>query len=120
MANAYAISDLKPVIEILANGQQVPYIGIYGTTVTSMLKEEQGMPEGVYVIDVDPDSPALSAGIQSGDIICEINGEKIVNLGTYQRAVLETEKDQTISVRGMRLGAESYVEVEYTVTAGHK
>lgn len=120
MANAYAISDLKSVIELLANGEPVPYIGVYGTTVTSRLKEEQGMPEGVYVIDVDPDSPAMAAGIQSGDIICEINGEKVTNLVTYQKAVLEIRTDQQISVRGMRLGADSYVEVDYTVTAGHK
>lgn len=119
-ANAYAISDLKSVIELLANGENVPYIGVYGTAVTSRLKEEQGMPEGVYVIDVDPDSPAMSAGIQSGDIICEINREKVTNLVTYQKAVLEIRAGQQIQVKGMRLGADGYVDVEYTVTAGHK
>ena len=98
----------------------MPYIGVYGTAVTSRLKEEQGMPEGVYVIDVDPDSPAMSAGIQSGDIICEINREKVTNLVTYQKAVLEIRAGQQIQVKGMRLGADGYVDVEYTVTAGHK
>lgn len=119
-ANAYAISDLKSVIELLANGENVPYIGVYGTTVTSRLKEDQGMPEGVYVIDVDPDSPAMSAGIQSGDIICEINGEKVTNLVTYQKAALETRMGQQIRIKGMRLGADGYVDVNYTLTVEHK
>ena len=70
VANARAISDLKTVIEILANDENVPYVGIYATTVTSDL-QEQGMPAGIYVVDVDPESPAMEAGIQSGDIICE-------------------------------------------------
>lgn len=119
-ANAYSISDLKSVIELMANGEKVPYIGVYATTVTSRLKEEQGMPEGIYVIDVDPDSPAMSAGIQSGDIICEINGEAVSSLTTYQRAALETRTEQQIEIRGMRLGADGYVDVNYTVTVGQK
>ena len=45
-ANAYAISDLKTTIELLANGDSVPYIGIYGTAVTSAIQKEQGIPEG--------------------------------------------------------------------------
>lgn len=118
--NAYAISDLKSVIELLANGQNVPYFGVYGTTVTSRLREEQGMPEGVYVIDVDPDSAAMSAGIQSGDIICEINREKVTNLVTYQKAALETRPGQQIQIKGKRLGADGYVDVDYTLTVGHK
>ena len=119
-ANAYAISDLKSVIELMANGQNVPYIGVYATTVTSRLKEDQGMPAGIYVIDVDPDSPAMAAGIQSGDIICEINGETVTNLVTFEKAVLETRTDQQIQIKGKRLGADGYVDVDYTVTVGQK
>ena len=119
-ANAYAISDLKSVIELMANGQNVPYIGVYATTVTSRLKEDQGMPAGIYVIDVDPDSPAMAAGIQSGDIICEINGETVTNLVTFEKAVLETRTDQQIQIKGKRLGADRYVDVDYTVTVGQK
>ena len=65
VVNAYGISDLKPIIELLINGKSVPYIGIYGTTVTEQLAEEHKMPSGIYVADVDPDSPAMAAGIQS-------------------------------------------------------
>ena len=120
MANAYAISDLKSIIELLANGESVPYIGVYGTTVTSELKEEQGMPSGVYVVDVDPDSPAMAAGIQSGDIIYAIENKNIVNIGSYQSAVLKMKAGQQILVEGRRIGAEGYVDVDFTVTVGSK
>ena len=118
--NAYAVSDLKPVIEIMANGESVPYIGIYGTTVTSELQQNQGMPAGVYVVDVDPDSPAMEAGIQSGDIICQIGDEKVSSIVTYQSAVLEAKTGRQVLIRGMRLGSDGYVEVRFTVTVGSR
>ena len=119
-ANAYAVSDLKSAIEILANGESVPYIGIYGTTVTKELEEEQGMPAGVYVVDVDPDSPAMEAGIQSGDIIYQVGDENVSSIVTYQSAVLQIKTGRQVVVRGMRLGADGYVDVKFTVTAGSK
>nr|WP_294492596.1 S1C family serine protease [uncultured Mediterraneibacter sp.] len=120
VVNAYAISDMKSVIEMLANGDSVPYIGLYGTAVTNELQETQAMPAGIYVVDVDPDSPAMEAGIQSGDIICQVAGEDVTSIGTYQRAVLETETGDMVRLIGQRRGTDGYVEVNFTVTVGSK
>lgn len=120
MVNAYAVSDLKSIIEILANGENVPHIGVYGTTVTQQLQEEQGMPAGVYVVDIDPDSPAMEAGIQIGDIICQVQGEDVTTIGTYQSALLKTKAGRVIRLTGQRRGADGYVEVEYSVTVGSR
>ena len=119
-ANAYAISDLKTMIELLANGDSIPYIGIYGTSVTSTVQDEQGIPSGLYVIEVDPDSPAMAAGIQNGDVIWEVNGENVTSLVTYQKALLDTMAGETVTLRGKRLGSGGYVDVEFTVTVGSK
>ena len=40
-ANAYGISDLKPIMELLLNSQSVPYAGIYGVTVSSDISESK-------------------------------------------------------------------------------
>lgn len=120
IANAYAISDLKAVIELLANGESVPYIGIYGTTVTDKLQSEQGMPVGIYVVDVETDSPAMAAGIQCGDIICQIAEDKVTSMATYQRALQKLKKDGQIIIKGKRLGAEGYVDINFSVTVGSK
>lgn len=119
-ANAYAISDLKDVIELLVNGDSVPYIGIYGTSVTEAVREKQKIPEGMYVIEVDPDSPAMAAGIQNGDVIWEINGRSVEEISAYQQALLDTAAGDTVMLRGKRLGADGYVDVEFTVTVGSK
>ena len=71
MLAGYGISDMKGVIEKLSNGQSVPYVGIYGVDVTEDM-QEQGLPGGMYVKEVEPDSPAMTAGIQNGDVITGI------------------------------------------------
>ena len=119
-ANAYAISDLKTTIELLANGDSVPYIGIYGTAVSRATQREQGIPEGIYVIEVDPDSPAMAAGIQNGDVIWEVGGEDVSSAAAYQRALFDTMTGDTVTLRGKRLGTDGYVDVEFTVTVGSK
>ena len=115
MVNAYGISDLKSVIEMLANGESVPYIGITGAAVTSEVQEERGIPEGIYVKDVDADSPAMQAGIQSGDVIREINGEEVANMAAYRNELLEINAGDSIRIRGRRLGADGYVDVVFSV-----
>ena len=119
-ANAYAISDLKLVIQLLANGASVPYIGVSGTAVTSGIQKEEGMPSGVYVIDVAADSPAMAAGIQSGDVICSVNGEKIVSMSAYRKLMLTWKVGDQIKVEGKRRGSEGYVDIKFDVTIESK
>ena len=119
-ANAYAISDLKSVIQLLANGAKVPYIGVSGTAVTSGIQEEEGMPSGIYVIDVAADSPAMAAGIQSGDVICSVNGEKIVSMSAYRKLMLTWKVGDQIKVEGKRRGSEGYVDIKFDVTIESK
>jgi len=119
-ANAYAISDLKLVIQLLANGASVPYIGVSGTAVTSGIQEEEGMPSGIYVIDVAADSPAMAAGIQSGDVICSVNGEKIVSMSAYRKLMLTLKVGDQIKVEGKRRGSEGYVDIKFDITIESK
>ena len=58
----------------MLNGKNVPYAGIRGVTVTKDVAEEQAIPEGLYVTEVESDSPAMASGIQNGDVIQEVNG----------------------------------------------
>lgn len=120
MFNAMAISGLKSRIEILANGESVPYVGIHGVTVTSQMQQENGLPEGIYVVDVDPESPAMSAGIQTGDIIYMVEDQEVSNITAYQSTVLEYKTGRQVSLRGRRLGSGEYVDINFTVTLGNK
>lgn len=118
LANALAISDMKPVMQLLLNEDSIPYVGISGTTVTDELSEEQGMPKGLYVTNVQTDSPAMKAGIQNGDVIQEVKGQKVTGTASYEKAVLECRAGDSVRIKGRRLGSTGYVSVDFTVSAG--
>lgn len=119
-ANALAISDLKRVMELLLNGRGIPYTGVYGTEVTREIGEELGIPYGIYVMRADAESPAMTAGIQSGDIIQQFNGKPVSNMINYELALSACRIDQSVPVTVKRLGADGYVDVEMELEIGEK
>ena len=118
LMTAYAVSDIKKDIELLSNGRSVPYLGISGMEVTDEISEENEIPQGVYVSEVAADSPAMAAGIQSGDVLTTLNGSRISTVAAYEKALLNTEPGHEIKIKAQRHGAENYVDLEFTVTVG--
>lgn len=119
-ANALAVSDLKQVMGLLLNGEAVPYTGIFGTAVTDELSKEQKIPKGLYVTNVQADSPAMKAGIQNGDVILEVGENSVTGIVSYEKAVLECRAGEAVKVKGQRLGSGGYVGVDFTVTMGSR
>lgn len=119
-ANALAISDLKAVMELMLNGKSVPYAGMHGVTVTADVAEEQGIPQGLYVTQVEGDSPAMEAGIQNGDVIQFVNGEEVTGITSFERALLRCTSGESVKVQGMRRGSDEYVEAEFSLNVGSK
>lgn len=117
---AYGISDITGEIELMLNGKQVPYVGIIGVSVTNEMAEAQGIPAGLYVTEVEADSPAMQAGIQSGDVITAVAGTEIKTLKGYRVHLNKQEVGQRLKFRGQRQGAESYVDIDFNVTVGVK
>ena len=120
LVSAYAISDIKEEIELLANGQGVPYIGIHGVVVTEKIANEQEIPKGIYVREVEADSPAMQAGIQNGDVITAIDKTDIAGIAGFHKQITEAGTGTQIKVKGQRRGADGYVDVIFDVTIGSK
>lgn len=118
--SGYGISDIKDVIELLSNGKNVPYLGVSGVEVSSEM-QGQGIPQGIYVKEVDAGSPAMAAGIQSGDIITTIADTDIINLLGYHNTLMKQNVGDKILVRGKRQGTGGeYVDIDFGVTVGYK
>lgn len=49
---AISVSQLKDIIEKLSNGQDIPYLGLKLTSVTSDIEKEFDIPKGVYIKSV--------------------------------------------------------------------
>ena len=115
---AYAISELKGIIERLSNNLGIAYLGVRCREVTEEDQKTYNMPRGVGVTNVAMDSPAMACGIQSGDIIVEIEEKEITTQREFENAISACEPEQIISITAMRMGAEGYVEVKFDATLG--
>lgn len=113
--SAIGISDLKKTIERMSNGQPRATLGIVGMDVT-MDAISQGLPSGAYVRETVMGSPAMRAGIQSGDVITEIDGYEITTFTVYTEAISSRSPGDEITVTLKRLSGEEYQEMEVAVT----
>jgi S1-C subfamily serine protease len=109
------ISSLKPLIEKMSTAVPVAYLGIKCTNITKDIAEKFHFPEGIYVTEVELDSPAYKAGIQAGDIIYGIGDEEVMAVQTLSEKILTLNKDDTIKVKIKRTGkGGEYREIEYS------
>ena len=115
---AVSISELKDIIELLSNGLNVPYIGIKGSTVTDAISQEYDIPKGVYIKEAVVDSPAMTAGLQMGDVIVSINKEEVLSMKDYQRIMLNLKKGEEIKITANRQNAEGYQKFSCMVEVG--
>ena len=115
---AVSISELKKLIEMLSNGMDIPYLGIMAVTVTDQISEAYDLPQGIYIKEVLLDSPAFEAGLQSGDVIVEMNGEAIYSIEAYESKLLELTPGEEVEIAVSRQGMDEYLSVKYSVTAG--
>ena len=84
---ALPINQVKKAIEsVKSTGEiKVPYLGVRYLKITPDLAQKEKLPveNGVLIRgsqdgpSITPDSPAKKAGLQSEDIITELNGEKL-------------------------------------------
>ncbi len=118
LVKAYGISDLRGKIEKLANGQDLAYLGIYGTDVTEAAAKEYDIPLGAYVKEVVIDSPAMQAGIQNGDVIVKIGTTEIKSFEGFKDAMLKCQPGDLMMITVLRQGRFEYVEMSYEITLG--
>jgi serine protease Do len=85
-----AIEELRPQTPpVPAGGGHKSALGITVSEISAGIARELGNPNlhGVVVMSVEPESPAIEAGVERGDLILRV-GEKTVNaLDDYKNAV---------------------------------
>lgn len=115
---AVAISEINGIIERLTNNKDIPHVGLYVSTVTSQISKNYDIPMGVFIKEVLTDSPAMFAGLQSGDIITHINGEEISTSSMYSTKIRMLLPGTTCEITVRRQSGEAYIEVKCEVEIG--
>ncbi|HEX3663092.1 MAG TPA: Do family serine endopeptidase [Acidobacteriaceae bacterium] len=82
------------------------YIGISIENVTPSNAKFFGVQKttGAVVADVTPDSPGSKAGLKSGDVITQLNGNPVTDAGELQMKTSETQPGTTIHLTVTRDG----------------
>jgi serine protease Do len=66
---------------------------------------------GAVITQVEPDSPGAKAGLKVGDVITELNGQKVSDAGQLQMEVGQKRPDTKIDLQVMRDGKTQSVPV---------
>ena len=120
LISAYGISELKRTIAKMSNNQYRAYLGIHGADVPLEAILESDVPRGAYIKEIEMDSPAMTAGIQSGDVIVQINDTEIVTYSELLNELYNSSPDDVVTITLMRQGIDSFQEMKVTVTLARR
>ena len=115
---AVDVSELDEMIQLLFASKDIPYLGAHISTVTDKISNTYGIPKGVYIKEVAMDSPAMNAGLQSGDVVVQIGDQDITTDDSYTQTVLGLTPGETYFVVFMREGSNGYKELTCEIEAG--
>jgi len=91
--------------QIVATGHaQHARLGVTVQDLTQSLADSFGLakPDGALVAQVDPRSPAASAGLKSGDVILRIDGEPMVQAGSLSARIAQSAPGDRIKLEVWR------------------
>ena len=118
---AVSVAELRCLLEMLSNGEPICYTGIRGTTISEMQSEQLNIPQGIFVDRVEQGSPAMNAGIQSGDILFKAEEQRIFTMDEYSRFLQNKKPGERITVTLYRKSpAGEYVDVELSILIKEK
>jgi serine protease Do len=100
--------------QLIQNGKVArPYLGVMVQPLTSDLRANLGIGynEGALVVQTTPDGPAEAAGLKAGDVILDVNGEKVASGVKLQGIVERLAINKTYPVHVLRDGEKQTIDV---------
>lgn len=95
---------------------EMGYLGVAITEVSSQQVRQMKLPkpEGVYVVRVEPGSPAAKAGIEARDVIVGYYGRSVIGALQFRRLVEETPPGRSVAILVYRKGKERTLAAQIT------
>jgi serine protease Do len=113
---AIPASIVKDVVDDLKSNGSVTrgWLGVQIQPVTDDIAESLGLEnsDGAIIAGLTEKSPALKAGLKSGDIIVSANGEPISSAKDLSRTVAELKPGKSVPFIVMRDGKRETIDVE--------
>jgi serine protease Do len=115
---AIPINMAKSVMEqIVGHGKVVRgYLGLYPQDLDASLAKQFGLSQagGALVSQVSPDAPAAHAGLKTGDVILELNGQPVASANELRLQISQTAPGTNVKLGVSRDGKMQ----DFNVTLG--
>ena len=119
MGFAIPISDIKELITSLMNGEEdssEASIGIEGYLVTPAQNQAYGIPIGFYISKIVEGSGADKAKLEIGNIITEIDGQKVEAISDITDIIYAKKKGDKVTLKISYISGREYKEKDVEVT----
>lgn len=87
----------EPRVVVRSLGSASIGVGIRDVTSEDAAKAKLGQPSGVYIESVREGSAAAKAGIQTGDIVADFDGERVRSASHFTRLVQESVPNREVT-----------------------
>ena len=114
-------STVKLIVDQLIEQGYVsgrPTLGIQGESVSLFYQRYYLMPAGIFITHLDPNSDAARKGIQTDDILMNINGHPISTLEDMNHVLYGCEVGDTVEVVIYRAGKQYLVSLTLAESKG--
>jgi serine protease Do len=122
MGFAIPTQIVRPTVETLIRDGKISHghigIGIADVTPENSKFFDNSTTGGV-VTQVEPDSPGAKAGLQIGDVITEIDGQKVTDAGELQVVVGQKQPGSKITLNVLRDGKSMTIPVTLEALGEH-
>lgn len=103
---AVPVNVIKPIIEKFAStgNLEEPYIGVsgYDKNIIPYINKDLKLDSGVYIENVEPNSPAYEVGLLKGDIILKIDDKPIYTMNDIKEYIYTKTPGETIKMEYKR------------------
>ena len=118
MGFAIPISDVKSIIETLIKGENDTsgvVLGIEGYMTDSTSLASYRLPTGLYVSKITSGGSASKSELEIGNIITEIEGEKVTSMDNIRKVLNKKEQGDTVTLTVKYVSGNEYKEKEIII-----
>ncbi len=112
---AIPVNMARRVMEdLISEGRVIrAYLGVFPQDIDPNLAKALKLDgtEGVIIANVEPDTPAAKGGLESGDVVVEINGEKVPNASRFRLKLGTMKPGDKANLKVLRDGKERRLDV---------
>ncbi|MBR5621397.1 trypsin-like peptidase domain-containing protein [Candidatus Saccharibacteria bacterium] len=119
MGFAIPISDVEDIIKTLIKGENdtnALALGIEGYMTNSGNIASYKLPEGFYLSAITSGGNADKSDLEIGNIITEIDGNKVTSLETIKKVLNKKQKGDKVTLKVKYASRNEYKEKEITIT----